>query len=194
MAGPASYRTSANESSGRPTRMLLAFVPAIATVGGYTSVTLTSGSMSPSYPAGSLLLIEHVSADQLAVGDIVSVRRPALDAVVTHRIIGLERAGDQVRVQTRGDAAPAADPGWIDAQAVEGRVVAGARAVGGLRIWFFSPLGMLVMGLLAAILVGGIDALEEAGLAGRSRRPPPTSYASEPSCARFADARSETRG
>jgi signal peptidase len=146
---------------------LLALLPSIAAVGGYASVTLTSGSMSPSYPAGSLLLLEHVPADKLAVGDIVSVRRAALDAVVTHRIIGIERAADGLRLQTRGDAAPAADPGWTDAAAVEGRGVAGVRALGGLLGWLLSPLGLLAAGLLEVVLLEGINALEDAGLAGR---------------------------
>lgn len=156
---------------------LLALLPPIAAVGGYASVTLTSGSMSPSYPAGSLLLIEHAPTDQLAVGDIVSIRRPALDALVTHRIVGIERTPDGLRLQTRGDAAPAADPGWTDADAVEGRVVTGVRALGGLRGWLISTLGILAIGLLAVILAEGIDALEEARLAGRARRPSPESPA-----------------
>jgi signal peptidase I len=113
----------------------LALLPVIAALGGYTSVTLTSGSMGPSYPAGSLLLVEHVPVDQLALGDIVAIRRPALDALVTHRIIGIERALDGLRLQTRGDTAPAADPGWTNGDAVEGRLVTGVRALGGLREW-----------------------------------------------------------
>jgi len=156
---------------------LLALLPAIAAVGGYPSVTLTSGSMPPSYPAGSLLLVEHVPVDELAVGDIVSVRRPALDAVVTHRIISIERAAGSLRLQTRGDAAPAADPDWTDAAAVDGRVVAGVRALGGLRGWLLSPPGVLAIGLLAFVVLEAINALEEAGLAGRSRRPLPDSRA-----------------
>lgn len=151
---------------------LLALLPSFAGVGGYASVTLTSGSMSPSYPAGSWLLVEHVPLDQLAVGDIVSIRRPALDTLVTHRIVGIERTTGGLRLQTRGDAAPAADPGWTDAAAVEGRVFTGERALGGLRGWLFSPLGLLATGLLALVLLQAIDALEEAGLAGRARRAP----------------------
>lgn len=150
---------------------LLALLPPLAAVGGYETVTVTSGSMSPSYPAGSLLVLEHVPADQLAVGDIVSIRRPELDAIITHRIVGIERTPLGLRLQTRGDTAPAADPGWTDAEALEGRVVTGVRALGGLRGWVLSPLGLLAIGLLAVILTEGIDALQEAGIAGRAPRP-----------------------
>lgn len=152
---------------------LLAMLPAIAGLGGYTSETLTSGSMRPTYPAGALLFVEQVPVDQLAVGDIVSIPRPALDALVTHRIVDIERTAAGLRLQTRGDAAPAADPGWTDGAAVEGRVVAGVRVLGGLRGWLLSPLGILVTGLLGLILLEAIGALREASLAGRSRRAGP---------------------
>ena len=148
---------------------VLFLLPSIAAVVGYPAVTLTSGSMSPTYPAGSLLFIEQIPADRLAVGDIVSIRQPSLEADVMHRIIALQRAVDGVRVQTQGDAAPAPDSEWTSADEVEGRVVAGFRGLGGLRGWLLSPLGLVTFGLLAAVLMEGINALEEAGLAGRTR-------------------------
>jgi hypothetical protein len=120
-----------------------------------------------------LLIIEHVPLYQPAVGDIVAIRRPALDTLVIHRIVGIEGTTDGLRLQSRGDAAPVADPGWTDAAAVEGRVVTGERVLGGLRGWLFSPLGIIATVLLALVLLEAIDALEEAGLAGRARRGPP---------------------
>lgn len=154
---------------------LLALLSPVAAVGGYEITTLTSGSMRPAYPAGSLLLLEHVPADQLAVGDVVSVRRPELDAIVTHRIVDIERTPLGLRLQTRGDAAPAPDPGWTTAEALEGRVVTGVRALGGLRAWVISPLGLLAFGLLMVIMIEGIEALQAVGIAGRAPGPPPSS-------------------
>ncbi|NDL55495.1 S26 family signal peptidase [Phytoactinopolyspora mesophila] len=61
-----------------------------------------TGSMAPEMPTGALALARTVPADEIAVGDVVSVRRA--DGVrVTHRVVGLQPAGSAVELTLQGD-------------------------------------------------------------------------------------------
>ena len=74
----------------------------IGLVKGYRPVIITTGSMTPTAPTGSLLVA--APADRLGPGDILVMRRDGR-ATVTHRIIEIEynASGDPYAV-TRGDA------------------------------------------------------------------------------------------
>jgi signal peptidase I len=61
-----------------------------------------TGSMAPEMPTGALALARTVPADELDVGDVVSVRRA--DGVrVTHRVVDLRPAGSTVELTLQGD-------------------------------------------------------------------------------------------
>lgn len=80
---------------------------------GYQHLTVLSGSMAPTIPTGSLVLVKPVAAGDVAYGDVVLVHRdddqpgglPYL-----HRVVGVEQIEGQVVVQTKGDANRAPDP------------------------------------------------------------------------------------
>lgn len=62
---------------------------ALAPLAGWNTVVLVSGSMSPSYPAGSVLFARQVSAGEVAPGDVVMVTRVGAPPV-THRVVAVE--------------------------------------------------------------------------------------------------------
>jgi len=82
-------------------------------VADYRTLVMLTGSMSPEFPAGSLLVATPRRAVDLAPGDVLIYHVPIDDHhVVTHRVVGVERQGDAVLVRTKGDANTAPDP-WV---------------------------------------------------------------------------------
>jgi signal peptidase len=62
-----------------------------------------SGSMAPEVPVGSLALARSTPAEDVVVGDVISVFR-ADGLRVTHGVIAAEPAGSAVRFTLQGDA------------------------------------------------------------------------------------------
>lgn len=139
--------------------VLVFVVPALLGAIGIQLVSLTSGSMMPALPAGSLV-IATAPADPAAlqVGEIIVVRSSD-GSRITHRVVGIVRdGGSTVAYRTRGDAIPAADPEPAPVSAIEGTVVAGLPVVGALRAWLASPLGV-ANGLVVAWAFAGLGLL-----------------------------------
>lgn len=74
---------------------------------GYRPVVLSTGSMAPSAPAGSVLVARPVAPERVAVGDIVVMRRGG--SLVSHRVIERIDTDGIVLVRTKGDANVTAD-------------------------------------------------------------------------------------
>lgn len=69
-----------------------------------------TGSMAPAIPAGSVAVIRDVPADQVRVGDVVTVPRPGL-LPITHRVRSTGPGPDGTRILVlRGDANAEDDP------------------------------------------------------------------------------------
>lgn len=58
-----------------------------AAVAGATLITFRTGSMSPTIPQGALAISLPTTADQLQIGDVVTVQRANEALPVTHRVI-----------------------------------------------------------------------------------------------------------
>src|SRR5688500_5253324 len=76
---------------------------------GVSIILFSTGSMSPTIPAGSAALVRDVPASEVEVGDVVTVDR--VDALpVTHRVVAVEGSGSSRELTLRGDANPVDDP------------------------------------------------------------------------------------
>ena len=80
--------------------------------GAYRTVTMLTGSMTPTYPVGSVLIDRPQPTSSLRVGEVLTYSIPVDDhRVVSHRVIGIERAADGAYViRTKGDANNGPDP------------------------------------------------------------------------------------
>lgn len=96
-------------------------VPRLA---GATPYTILTGSMSPSYPPGTLVVVKPVDAAELAVGDVVTAQlRSGRPEVVTHRISAVMYELDGgVVLETKGDANPSPDRDLRREEQLRGRV------------------------------------------------------------------------
>lgn len=95
----------------------------------FQTLIVISGSMEPVLPVGSVAILEYVSADQLAPGDVIAFRRPDRpDVVVTHRIVAIDASSAGRGFITKGDANGIEDPWLVPAQGT------GLRAVGAIPL------------------------------------------------------------
>lgn len=89
----------------------LVFVGVGPHTGRYQVLTVLSGSMRPTAPPGSMVVVVPVPLEQVRVGDVITFQPPGEDhRVVTHRVIEVLNPGPRPSVRTRGDANATADP------------------------------------------------------------------------------------
>ena len=103
---------------------------------GWQLQAVLSGSMSPTYPVGSLLVIETTDASQVELGMPIVFEDPQVRGrLVTHRVVGVASA-ETLQFWTQGDANASRDPFPVPARLVHGRVM-----------WQVSHLGTVVSAL-----------------------------------------------
>lgn len=79
--------------------------------GAYQTLTVLTGSMAPTIPAGSVVAVRPVEPSALRVGDVITYRIPVQDRrVVTHRIVAILEPGSAPVIRTKGDAIEEPDP------------------------------------------------------------------------------------
>ena len=91
---------------------------------GSTPMTVLTGSMSPTYPPGSLVVVRPVPVEDIGVGTPITYQlRSGEPTVVTHRVVGVGYDSEGVRVfTTKGDANEAVDREQVGAVQVRGEV------------------------------------------------------------------------
>lgn len=139
--------------------LLCVLVALASLVLGLRPLVFRSGSMAPAIGTGSLALSQVVPADDLRVGDVVTVPTGSGE-LVTHRIVQVTHGAGTATLQLRGDANDAPDARLYPVTEA-GRVVVSVPGVGYVVGWLTSPVGMLLLGLyaafLASVLLGGRD-------------------------------------
>lgn len=108
---------------------------------GWTPLTVRSGSMAPTYPVGSQVVVAPVrseaEAERLAVGDVITFWPGSEElGLVTHRIVAqTHRLDGAVVLSTRGDANNADDPWQVTSAQLLGKVEYHVPYVGYLASW-----------------------------------------------------------
>lgn len=147
---------------------------------GATLITFRTGSMAPTMPQGALAVSLPVTADEIRVGDVITVQRGSGELPVTHRIIEIRDAPHGAHSGARELVMQGDDnehPDMLPYTVTDARRVVFALPVLGTALMLAqSPIGMGVMTLLAAALVvwafwpGGRDEDGDGG-EDRARRP-----------------------
>ena len=142
------------------------FIPQAMGALGYAVMT---GSMSPTYPPGSLVVVQP--AESYAVGDVITYQRYSLKPeVVTHRIVGLTHSsGGQTAYITQGDANSSADSEAVRPIQVRGKVRYAAPYLGHIATWLNTAQRTLFMYLVVGAL--GIYAIFHIVYAARVKEP-----------------------
>ena len=114
-------------------------------------VVFRSGSMSPAIDTGALAISKSVGANDLAVGDIVTVKT-SKGVRVTHRIQSLTRNAGEATLILRGDANTVSDDQPYVVRSAS-RVLFDIPKAGYVVSWVSGSAGVFVGGFLVGLLV-----------------------------------------
>lgn len=118
------------------------------------------GSMEPTIPVGAAVVALPVSAQDLAVGDVVSLRAGEQQAIFTHRITRLVEREGGPWLETMGDANEEPDPSLVPATSVIGRVEVVVPWAGYLVTTLGSMQGIVFLVSLGILVLAGAWLLE----------------------------------
>lgn len=146
--------------------VLLALVAVVVPrVAGATPLTILTGSMEPSLPPGTLIVVRPAPVEQIAVGDVVTYQiRPGRPDVISHRVVGVTLKSDGTRTfTTKGDSNSAADPVVLPKQ-VRGVLwysipllgYVGTFLAGGHVSWLVPAAGLALLAYAAYLLAAGL--------------------------------------
>ncbi len=123
------------------------------TIAGHRLYVVLSGSMSPAFEAGSLVVVRPAEAEEIAVGDIITYREPGEGAkLTTHRVVEVE---DENGLQfiTKGDANEVVDQEPVPAENLVGKVVFAIPYAGYVADFAQSPQGLVTLVIIPGILI-----------------------------------------
>lgn len=124
---------------------------------GLQAAVVRSGSMTPTIAQGSVVVSESVPVTSLRPGDVITRPAEGPSEPVTHRLVSTTRQGNELLVQTRGDANQSGETWTVPADASIQRirwvVPSIGQAIALLRSNLVLVLGLaLIAGLLVAAL------------------------------------------
>jgi len=120
---------------------------------GWQLQHVESGSMSPTYPVGSLLVTAQVDPSSVTVGMPIVFEDPREPGrLVTHRVVGVAPGGELMFL-TRGDANATDDPAPVPARLVKARVLWHVTVLGAVLDWLQFPRSLVLLVLLPAALL-----------------------------------------
>lgn len=141
---------------------------------GSVPLTVLTGSMDPTYPPGTVVVVRPTPFGQIRVGDPVTYQvRSGDPTVVTHRVVSMVFGADgSRRLVTQGDANDAPDPEPVRDVQVRGTVWYAVPHVGYAATALDPGVRDLAVKLLAGGLLGYGGLLVIGSLVERRRRRP----------------------
>jgi signal peptidase len=130
---------------------------------GWKLQPVRSGSMEPTYPVGSLLVVEPIDASAVRPGMAVTFTDPAgAGRLVTHRVV--QRApGARVAFLTQGDANATIDPMPVASREIRGRVRSHVPLLGSALHELRWPRGFLLLAVVPALALAGTEVVGARG-------------------------------
>lgn len=150
---------------------------AVCAIFGLRPVVVISGSMEPKLPVGSMVFYRTVPAQEVAVGDIVTVpRSDGAAGLITHRVKQATTKGGVTTLRLKGDANSTEDPLPYVVTSV-GEFVGQIPVAGTIALAMRTPLGIAavatyVAALIAVIVFGRRRTKPVSGRKGRRAAPP----------------------
>jgi signal peptidase len=121
---------------------------------GYQSFKVLSGSMEPAIQTGDLVIDEQISPPASRVGDVITFREPGSRRLITHRLVGMRIEHGWAQMRTRGDANNTPERWSIPADGQIGRVGYRIPKLGYLAARVDGRTMQLLLVVLPALLLG----------------------------------------
>ena len=112
-------------------------------IGGFTLLRITTGSMAPTYDVDTMILVQETDPSQIREGDVISFYSsdPMLDgAVNTHRVVRIENEDGQYVYITKGDGNNVEDPYDVKSEYLVGKVIWSSVVLGKISRLVSNPL------------------------------------------------------
>jgi signal peptidase len=138
---------------------------------GVRFYAVESGSMSPAFGVGDLVIDTPTTAtSSFRVGDVITFR-PTPGYTTTHRVVAVDAAG----IRTKGDANASPDVGQITPGSIVGRMVAVVPFGGYVAAFFRQPAGIaaLLLVIVALYLSWGLVRGRNPDASDNPEPPPP---------------------
>jgi len=121
---------------------------------GWKALSVPTGSMRPTIPPGSLVLMHRVPVTSLKVGDVITYTNPLKPSTtISHRIVKTYKLDGKIPAFiTKGDANPTADRPVVGGQ-VQGKAVWHVPYLGRAMMWSKTWTGIAVLVYLPALLI-----------------------------------------
>ncbi len=120
---------------------------------GYQMYIVAGGSMSPTFEAGSLAILEPVKPEDIVQGDIITYRGANEAMATTHRVMEIYNEEGQLSFTTRGDANNIDDANPVLAQHIVGRVIYTVPYLGLLMDFSQTKKGLLILVIIPGALL-----------------------------------------
>lgn len=124
---------------------------------GFQPYVVTSGSMEPEYPVGSLIYVQAVSPEQVSVGDAITFKMSETDIIATHQVREIDEDNRQFYTQginnrdENGNIIPDASP--VSFESLVGKPVLCIPYLGTVNRFCTTPPGMYLLLSVLAIIV-----------------------------------------
>lgn len=122
-------------------------------IAGRQLYIVLGGSMSPTFEAGALAVIEPIDADVVEVGDILTYRGAGAESATTHRVVDIVEVDGSRKFVTRGDANDVDDPMLLEPNDIVGRVSFTVPYLGRLMNFAQSRLGLALLVIVPGIVL-----------------------------------------
>jgi signal peptidase len=147
---------------------------------GWQLAIVQTGSMAPTFPVGSLVVIGPVDAADVEGGMTVAFQDPADPArLVTHRVVALA-PGAELAFVTKGDANATSDPRPVPARYIRGRALWHVTYLGVVMDWLQWPRSFLLLVVAPALWLAVLEVRRRTP--GRASPCPVPGLPSRPTC------------
>lgn len=143
--------------------LLVSFV-LVASHQGWQFAIVLSGSMEPELGVGGLIVAKPVDPRNVAEGDVISYRLPAMDTPICHRTTEVIETDAELSFQTKGDANEDPDPYLVSAQDLVGKTVFYAPHVGQVTRYAYTRVTVLGRSYPAAAVLVMVTGMAFIGL------------------------------
>lgn len=114
------------------------------------ALTVLSGSMTPTIPVGSIVVVRPVDPGTLKVGDVATYQKTeGKSDYITHRIVAIDDSTSPTTFTFKGDANRAADLDPVSAKQIRGRVWFHVPHLGSVRDALHGTGGASLLAILA---------------------------------------------
>jgi signal peptidase len=121
-------------------------------------LVVASGSMEPTLKVGDVIIIRGVNPEDLKVGDIIVFNppQPYYNGVPwVHRIISIQKIGNEIYFKTRGDANAYPDPFTLTKSNIVGVMIGRIPYLGliSLNLWQWLIPAMVIIAIIIVLKI-----------------------------------------